>query len=204
MKRDFLFGILFFGSIWGFSEAGLGGYLYTKDIPYASLPLTVIGFMILTIAKLYLPQKSSATWIASVAMLYKFLNTPFFACHLLAIIFLGISYDLVFGFLKIKSKAVLGFVATYLGYTLFALAITYVFRYRYWVTEGMPKVLSYIGTNGTFTAFANAFIVPLSFNVGKLIREGSVNPFTLESKLATGGISFITVLIWLVGAAKWF
>jgi hypothetical protein len=30
-------------------------------------------------------------------VLYKFLNVPFFACHLTGIALLGVSYDLVFG-----------------------------------------------------------------------------------------------------------
>ena len=87
MKRGYLLGALFFGSLWGLSEATLGGLLY-KDYSLlflAPVPLTVIGFIILTLAKIYFPQRWSATFIGSVAMLYKFLNMPFFACHILAL-----------------------------------------------------------------------------------------------------------------------
>ena len=254
MKRDYLLGVLFFGSLWGFSEASLGGWLY-KDYSLlflAPVPLTVIGFMILTVAKIYFPQKHSATLIGSVAMLYKFLNMPFFACHLLAIFLLGLSYDLVFNFFKkiafgddskrdsslrsessqslseakgrfsqwhpvytltgtsiflyhkIKSKAVLGLVASYLGFILFALTITYVFRYRFWIEEGLPRILRYVGISGTLTAAANFVFVPVSFKLGRMLKEGLLNPFEFKSRLATGSVSLITLTIWVLGIARCF
>ena len=204
MKKGYLLGVLFFASLWGLSEAGLGGYLYSNHIRYASVPLTIVAFIILTIAKLYLPQKYSATMIGAVAMLYKFLNTPFFACHLLAIFLLGVSYDLVLNFFKIKSKALFGLVATYLGYILFALTITYVFRYHYWIEEGLPRILRYVGLSGTLTALSNFVAVPLSFNLGQVLKEKLINPFEFKSRLATTSISVITLALWFLGIARCF
>ena len=204
MKRNYILGILFFGSLWGAQEALLGGYLYAKHIPHSSVPVTIIGFMILSVARIYLPRGGSSALIGAIAMLYKFLNTPFFACHLLAIFLLGASYDLVFSFLKVKSKAALGFIATYLGYILFALTITYVFRYRYWIAEGFPKILHYLGTSGTYAALANTIAVPMGFYIGRTLKERAVNPFEFESRLATSSISLVTLLIWVAGVARWF
>lgn len=204
MRRDYILGILFFGSLWGASEALLGGYLYARHVSHASVPVTIAGFMVLTVARIYLPRKGSSTLIGAIAMLYKFLNTPFFACHLLAIFLLGASYDLVFSFSKIKSRAVLGLVATYLGYALFAFTITYVFRYRYWIHEGLPKIIRYISTSGTFSALANTVAVPAGFHIGRILKERAVNPFEFKSKLATGSISLVTLLIWVAGIARWF
>jgi len=204
VKKDFLLGILFFGSLWGVSEAGLGGFLYGNKIDYASVPLTVIAFAILTIAKLYLPQRGSAIFIGSVAMCYKFLNTPFFGCHLLAIFLLGVSYDLVFDFFKIKSRALSGAVASYVGYILFALTITYVFRYKYWINEAPFKMLHYIGIKGTLSAVINTVSVPICFNLGRLFKDGTINPFEFKSKLATGSVSLITLFIWCLGLARCF
>ena len=87
MKKEYILGILFFGSLWGFSEAVLGGLLYHFDVPYSSVFLTIIGFCILTVAVVYLPKTGISSAIAAIAMLYKFLNTPFFACHLLELFF---------------------------------------------------------------------------------------------------------------------
>lgn len=203
MKKDFILGVVFFGSLWGISEVLLGGFLYRNHVSHASVPLTIIGFIVLTIAKIYFPQRTSATSIGSIAMLYKFLNTPFFACHLLAIFLLGLSYDLVHRMFKIKSKALFGLIATYLGYMLFALTITYIFQYYYWTEEGLPRILRYVGVSGTLAAFANFIAVPLSFNVGHILKQKTINPFAFTSPLATGSVSLITLAIWFLGVARW-
>lgn len=204
MKKDYLLGILFFGSLWGVCEASLGGFLYSIPSLSASIPLTIIAFMILTIAKIYFPFRWSATFIGSIAMLYKFLNTPFFACHILGIFLLGLSYDLVLNFLKIKSKAVAGLVATYLGYILFALTITYIFRYHYWIQGGVPKILRYVGISGSLAALGNFAAVPLSFHFGQLLKKGTINPFEFKSRIATSGVSFVTLVLWCLAIVRWF
>ena len=204
MKKDYVLGILFFGSLWGASEAAVGGYLYGAHIQHASAPLTVIAFAILTIATLYLPQKGSATLTGSIAMLYKFLNTPFYACHLLAIFLLGVSYDVGLHLIRIRNKQLLGLSATYLGYVLFVLTITYVFRYHYWTEGGLPKIIRYVGISGTLAACGNTVIVPLSHRLGSLLKARTVNPFAFTSRLATVSVSVLTVALWIAGMARWF
>lgn len=204
MKKDYLLGILFFGSLWGLIEASLGGFLYRFPSLSASIPLAIIAFLILTIAKIYLPYRWSATFIGAVAMLYKFLNTPFFACHLLGIFLLGLSYDLVLNYLKIKSRAIIGLVATYLGYILFGFMITYVFRYHYWIQEGLPKVVNYIGISGSLAALGNFAAVPLSFRFGQFLKKNTINPFEFKSSIATSSISFVTLAFWCLVIVRWF
>jgi len=94
MKKEHILGILFFAGLWGISEAVLGDALYSGNIPYASVPLTIIGFVLMAGARVYFPQIGTATLVAGCAMLYKFLNAPFFACHLLGILLTGMCYDL--------------------------------------------------------------------------------------------------------------
>jgi len=113
MKKEHILGILFFGGLWGISEAVLGSALYRAGVLYASVPLTIIGFIVMTIAKVYFPQKGTATLIAACAMLYKFLNVPFFACHLLGTLLMGICYDLFFSVFKIKSRSLSAVAAVY-------------------------------------------------------------------------------------------
>jgi hypothetical protein len=233
MKKDYWLGILFFSALWGASEAVLGGALYRAHISHSSVPLTIIAFIILSIARVYLPQKGSSTLIASVAMLYKFLNAPFFACHLLAIFLLGFSYDLVFSLFKVKSRALFGLAATYLGYILFALTITYVFRYHYWIEEGLSRILRYVGISGTMAGFGNAIFVPVSLYLAQAFREKAGNPFKLSELsvwnrrgsvyqtrnggchkgrlynylkpgLLTGSICLITVGLWILGITRCF
>jgi len=205
MKKEYILGILFFSGIWGAFEVILGGFLYSRAIAHASAPLTVIGFAILTIACIYLPQKGQATFIGLIAMFYKFLNTPFFACHLLGIFLLGLSYDLVFNFSKIKSKAICAVLSTYLGYILFALSITYIFRYPHWLNAGLPKIIRYVGLSGSLAACLNLVIVPLVFNFAQRFRDSVSSPFIVKSRFATSSIvSLITLALWLLGMTRCF
>jgi len=68
MKKDYILAILFFSGLWGISEAVLGDALYRADIPYASVPLIVVSFIILTFARVYFPQTGTAVLIGALAM----------------------------------------------------------------------------------------------------------------------------------------
>ena len=45
-----ILGILFFGTLWGLSEASFGDWLYSQNIPHASIYLTTIALIILAAA----------------------------------------------------------------------------------------------------------------------------------------------------------
>ncbi len=196
--KKYLLAVLFFGGLWGISEALLGGALYRAHIPYASSLLTVIAFVILTAGRAYLPIKGSSIFIGSAAMLFKFLNRPFFACHLLAILLLGLSYELLFDLSK-KNKALFGLTATYLGYLLFSVIITYVVRYHFWVEGGLPRILRYVGLSGSIAALANFFLVPVSFRLFSPLAELPQS----RPRLA-GSLSFVTILLWTLAVTKCF
>jgi len=180
--KNILFPVLFFSALWGFSEAVLGGYLYNTYIPLASVPLTLIAIVVLTVAKVYLPFIGSATLVAAFAMLYKFLNLPFFACHLLGILILGMSYDICFDFFKIKYPAIKALATCYLSYIVFAILITYIFRYDHWLSGGMVKIAKYIFIEGSFTAVCSAVIIPLVMK-GVALKDVSIKARWLVPQL---------------------
>jgi hypothetical protein len=211
MKKDYVLGVLFFSGLWGISEAVVGDALYRTDVPYASVPLTVIGFAILTFARVYFPQKGTATIIACCAMLYKFLNAPFFACHLLGIFLTGVCYDLVFGTFRkngtvprrreLSQFFLCAAAATYLSYALFALMMTYVFQYGYWGEAGFGNVLRHIGIGGSAAALGCAVFVPLSFRLGEQLKAKLAMPFKLQLQPAAGSVSAVTAGLWVFGIA---
>src|SRR4030042_3772240 len=129
VKREYILGVLFFGGVWGLSEAVLGNALYAAGVPYASVPLTAIALAVLTLTRLYFPRAGTATLVAACAILYKFLNSPFFGCHLLGILMTGACYDLVFNVLKVRVKSLGAAATVYLSYAAFAVMITYLLRY---------------------------------------------------------------------------
>jgi hypothetical protein len=188
-KRDFL-GVILFGSLWGCAEAVLGGVFYAHQVPYGSVLLGFIAFALLSWARVRYPQAGTSTLMGTVAMLYKFANQPFFACHLLAILLIGASYDLVFS-LRFK-RGPQAVAATYLGRLLFALTITYVFRYHYWVEAGFARIVHYVGVSGSLMALANLVAVPLWYRWAEGRKGRGV--FLFRPSWTAGAIA----LLWTV------
>ena len=197
MKKEHILGVLFFGGLWGICEAVPGDALYSAKVPYASVPLTMIGFAVMTIARVYFPQKGTATLIAICAMLFKFLNVPFFACHLLGILLMGLCYDLFFSVFKIKSRSLSAVAAVYLNYALFALMITYVFRYDHWVQAGFAEVLRHVGISGSIAALGCAILVPASLRLGEQLKANCLRPFNLKRQLVPSGVLALTIGLWV-------
>jgi hypothetical protein len=198
MSRQYLLGILFFGGVWGLSEATLGDALYRAGVPYASVPLTAIGFVVLTLARAYFPRPGTATLIASFALLYKFLNAPFFACHLLGIVLMGVCYDLFLNVLRMRAAWLAAALATYANYAAFALMITYVARYDDWVQGGFGKILEHVGVSGSMAALACALLVPLSLRLGLKLRSAVPTPFAWRISPVPTTVTGLTAGLWVL------
>ncbi len=196
MKKDYILGVLFFSGLWGLSEAGLGGVLYSAHIPGSSIILTLIAFGILAISRSYLPQKGTATLMGLCAMLFKFFNSPFFACHFAAIAITGISFDLFFAFLKIKNKSIAGFAAAFFSYTTFAVFMTFIIRYGPYWTESMAKFNGHI-IRGLIAAGLSALFVPFMLRVGQSLKLKLDKPFSFKWRPAQGSISLVTAGLWI-------
>ncbi|MBN2592894.1 MAG: hypothetical protein JXA81_05245 [Sedimentisphaerales bacterium] len=197
MKKEYILGILFFSGLWGISESVLGDVLYSANVPYASVPLTIIGFVIMAVAQVYFPQLGTATLVAACAMLYKFLNVPFFFCHLIGILLMGLCYDLFFSVLKIKNRSLSAAATVYLNYLLFALMITYVFRYEHWVQAGFAGVLRHVLISGSMAASGSAILVPASLRLGQQIKAAYTRPFNLKMEFVPGGVLAVTIGLWI-------
>ncbi len=201
MSGPYILGILFFGAVWGLSEAALGDALYRAGVPYASVPLTAIGFVVLTWARAYFPRSGTATLIASFALLYKFLNAPFFACHLLGIVLMGVCYDVFFNAFKMKTVWLAAGLATYANYAAFALMITYVARYNHWVQGSLGKIFEHVGISGSLAALACALLVPLSLRLGSRLKSAVPTPFAWRISLVPTAVASLTAGLWVLGIA---
>jgi hypothetical protein len=200
MKKEYVLGILLFSGLWGLSEALLGGALYGSQIPYASVPLTLIAFAILTIATMYMPMKGTATAIALCAMLYKFLNEPFFACHLLGIAMVGVCYDVFFSFIQVKNKSVSAFAAAIVNYALFAFMMTYIFNNGFWNTS---KLTGHI-FEGLLAAGGCAIIVPVIMQLGTIVKNRIGKSFDARWNPATGIALASAFGLWAFSIAAFF
>lgn len=197
-------GIFFLGSLWGFVEASMGDWLYSHEIAYSSLYLTTIAIAILASSKIFYPHRWTGTVIGAIALCFKLVNVPFFACHLLAILLLGFGFDIAYECVtRLYSGKyrlpLIGLFSAYAGRALFAVIITYVVRYRFWTEPGLPKVIDYIFITGTVSALLGSVAAPVGSHLAGMLREFSwpkMHPrFTVAAVLMT------TAGIWMIQMA---
>lgn len=196
MNKRTIILVLFLGSLLGFSEVFLGNALYGNDFAHAGVILSIIALSILAISHTAINRRGIPTLIASIAVLFRMVNAGPFYCHLLAIFMLGAGFDLITSTLRKEKYAWLsGPLSAWLGYSLFAFSITYIFRYHYWTTGGITKVFRYIGISGSLVALGSLITVPLGYKLGNSTERF----FELKTGFAYSGAIIMTVAIWIIG-----
>lgn len=165
--------LFLFGSLWGINEVFLGEILYQNEVAQSSVILTVMALFILALSRGMINKPGSSTLIGTFAVLFRLANTAPSYCHLLGIFLLGATFDL-FSSLWLKNEekspikwGLTGALSAFVNNVTFALMITYIFRYEYWVVGGMAKVSNHIFVSGSISALLAAFIVPLGFLAGQ-------------------------------------
>ena len=191
--------ILFFGTLWGSIEASFGGWLYSQNVAYPSLYLITLAIGILAASKVFCSFRWSGTAIGAIAMLFKMVNIPFFACHLLAIFLLGFGYDaaclLAGRYITGRARLPMtGLISAYTGRALFAVIITYVVQYQYWTAAGLPKVIDYVVLTGTVSALLGGFATVLGHDIA--VRSRAFSQARLRPR-------FSSALILAASAGAW-
>ncbi len=193
--------ILLFGSLWGINEVVTGESLFRSQTFLASAWLAAAAFFILAIARGVINKPGSSCVIAGIAAGFKLINASPYFCHLLGIFLLGVAFDAAASLLlRGKGKASLrhslvGVLSAYGGFALFALIITYVIRYEYWVMGGPAKVINHIFVSGSLAAAGAAFLVPLGHTLGSLGRPVLERHPRWSSAGAAAGL----ILLWTLG-----
>jgi len=192
--------LFLFGSIWGLNELFLGNILYRNDVQNSSVILTVMALFLLAVSRGMINKPGSSALIGIFAVLFRLANTAPSYCHLLGIFLLGATFD-IFSSLLIKNKdqaplkwGVTGMLSAFGNNALFALLITYVFRYEYWTAGGFSKVFHHIFISGSITTVIAAFLVPLGFFVGK---NGGIL-FDRRPRWSYAGTILGSIALWTV------
>ena len=192
--------LFFFGSIWGINEVFLGEILYRNDIQNSSVILTAMALFVLAISRGLINKPGSSALIGIFAVLFRLANTAPSYCHLLGIFLLGATFD-VFSSLLVKNKeraplrwGAAGMLSGFGNNVLFALLITYVFRYEYWIAAGTSKVFNHIFISGSITAFIAAFLVPMGF----FVASNGNTLFERRPRLSYAGTILGSIALWTV------
>lgn len=205
-KRNVLIIILIAGTVWGCVEAGMG---LLPKYPFSSVLPTLIGLMVLALARAYLPRSGSSTAIGAIAMLYRAGTAHGFPCHLWAVLLIGISFDIVATLVtkrseKLAWRVISGPITAYLAYALFSFTMTYVMLHippmkhcaHWWVIGGLPKILGYIGQSGSIAAAGSLIAVPLGYWLGNLMPRMRV-----KNRWVLVGEGLGIAALWVVGLA---
>lgn len=193
--------LFFFGSLWGLSEVFLGQLFHSVgDVSKSSsaVILSSIGFFILALARGIFPKAGSSTVIALIASLYRLANAVF-VCHFVAVLLLGVAFDVLATVLKSSDKKwdwrvfSWGLAGPYFSHILFGLVMALV-RYQYWTgLAGFQKTVHHIVFTGSLLAVATAGLVPVGYFLGLRLRQRSTHQ---DFRLAYGSLVF-GLIFWV-------
>jgi len=205
MKKEMLLGLIFLGSLWGAVEVFLGDFLYSIGAFHPSIILTAIAFGILAFARRYYPRAGSSILIATIAVLFRFINASPHYCHLFAIFLDGVAFDIMAIFLSNRAESkfiwrgIMGVFSAYLGYSLFGFIMTYIVHYPHWVRIGLPGILNYIGFRGSLAAVGSFLTVPLGYLLAGFLKSKTLKVFKLKPLRVFELLSLATLCLWIVG-----
>jgi hypothetical protein len=208
-----IIGILVFGSIWGFLEATLGGFLHMIIFPNKGAIMGGIGVAIMASALAIYRKPSILLGIGIVAASFKLLDVWLFALPIasihiinpaMAIIFESLAFGLVAVFVmnKIAKNAFIGIGAGVLAGIVSATAWVYFAIYvmnaplyaRVVFTAG-----EFIANQGVVQAAFFAILLPLGYVVGEKLAA-KTSPVLTRRPLYYATSAAIICLCWGISA----
>jgi hypothetical protein len=210
---NLIIGILVFGSIWGFLEATLGGFLHMIVFPNKGAIMSGIGVAIMGTALAIYRKPSMAPGIGIVAASFKLLDVWFFALpaasiHIInpamAIIFESLAFSLVAAFVmnRMAKNALVGVGAGVLAGLVSAIAWVY-FAIYVMNAPAYARVVftagEYITNQGVVQAVFFGVFLPLGYLIGE--KLAAKTPPMLARRSVYYATSAATVcLCWGVSA----
>ena len=209
-----IIGVLVFGSIWGFLEATLGGFLNLIIFPNKGAMMGGIGMAIMGAALAIYRKPAMLPGIGIVAASFKWLNAwllfvPASAVQIInpamAIILEALAFSLVVAFLmnRIEKSVYVGVWAAVLAGLMSAIAYVY---FAVYVTHspifarlGIESIAEFIVGNGVVQAVFFGVLAPLGYVVGK--KLAAITSPVLTRRPIYYAVSASTVLLcWGVSA----
>jgi len=210
-----LIGVIVLGSVWGFLEATLGGFLHLIHLPYKGAIMGGIGMSIMATFVATHRRPSLVFWIGFIAALFKPLSAliygkPLFApfvvnpasAILLEALALGLVSSLLFkGFeSSVKVRIAAGVSAGYLSIILYAILASTLGMGSNWPLMGLTdKVISLL-SNGTGIAVIGTGLLLLGYMAGAQFRPKLVQLSSMKPKTFYASAAAATVSCWIIAA----
>ena len=209
-----LVGILVFGSIWGFFEATLGGFLNMIIFPNKGAMMSGIGVAIMGAALAIYRKPGMALGIGIVAASFKLLNVwllfvPISAVYIInpamAIILESLAFSLVTAFVMNKmAKNVFvgvgaGVLAGLLSATAYVYFAVYVMKAPLFERMGVSSTGEFIANQGVVQAAFFGILLPLGYLLGKRLAV-KTSPMLTRRALYYGVSAVIICFCWGISA----
>jgi hypothetical protein len=206
-----IIGILVFGSIWGFFEATLGGFLNMIVFPNKGAIMGGIGMVIMGTALAIYRKPALLPGIGIIAASYKWLNSwllfvpvnaVFIINPAMAIFLESLAFSLVTAFLmnRIEKNVYTGvwaaFLAGLISVTVYGYFNVYVMHAPLFERMGVSSIPEFIASHGVIQAVFFGVMAPLGYLIGKKIM--SVSPVLFRRTLYYYATSFAIICFCLV------
>lgn len=190
-----IIGILVFGSIWGFFEATLGGFLHLIIFPNKGAIMSGIGMAVMGSALALYKKPSILLGIGIIAALFKLLDVWLFALpiasiHIInpatAIIFESLAFSLIAVFIvkKVAKNVLIGVGAGALAGLMSATAWVY-FAIYVMNTPAYARVVftavEFIVNQGVIQAAFSGIFLPLGYLLGRKLATKTSQVLTSRS-----------------------
>jgi len=177
-----IIGILVFGSIWGFCEATLGGFLNMIIFPNKGAIMGGIGMAIMGVALAIYRKPAMLPGIGIVAASFKLLNVwflfvPISAVYIInpamAIFLESLAFSLVVAFVmhRMEKNVYVGvwaaFLAGLISVTIYGYFNIYIMHAPLFERMGVSSVPEFIASHGVIQAVFFGVLAPLGYLVGK-------------------------------------
>ncbi len=208
-----IIGILVFGSIWGFLEATLGGFLHMIIFPNKGAIMGGIGVAIMASALAIYKKPSMLLGIGIIAASFKLLNVwflfvPITSIHIInpamAIIFESLAFSLVAAFMmnRIAKNTFVGVGAGALAGLTSAIAWVY-FAIYVMNAPAYARVVftagGFIANQGVVQAAFFGILLPLGYLVGEKLAT-KTSPVLISRSLYYATSVAIICLCWGISA----
>ena len=209
-----LLGILVFGSIWGFMEATLGGFLNMIIFPNKGAIMSGIGVAVMGAALAIYRKPAMALGIGIVAASFKLLNVwllfvPISAVYIvnpaMAIILESLAFAMVAALVmnKVAKNSLVGiaagFVVGLLSSTAYVYFAVYAMKAPLFERMGVSSAWGFITNQGVVQAAFLGISLPLGYLLGKKLAT-SIAPM-LTRRALRYSLSAVTICIcWAVSA----
>lgn len=205
-----LVGILFFGSLWGFSEVIIGSAISDSGLPTGSIMTGFFALFFLVFSRMIYKQPGMQFGISLVAGGLRLFN-PFVGCHLCSAIAIAaegaifeiIWYKISLDFSELNSlrmKSSMGIITAYLTYVsgyIITQILTPIASGATFYVENLIFFLPNILGSGLIAAVIGGVVLPITLLATKL-------DLTLKDRIYYPTALGISILCWLAIIGNWF